>query len=175
METKSGEPTQASIRQATAPTTRMECLRSTASLVPPQNARKDAMAACGADWLPRGGSLSHLHRSCILPAKKENSPTSDMRTENSRYPFTIFSLFSPNRFVMPKSFTKVQKHINKKRGHAVDAMHENSRDAKLLRRAGTRDDRVARISATMARNRQSYGTSVPISLYTSKWYLMSGF
>ncbi|KAL4936377.1 hypothetical protein BDV06DRAFT_205157 [Aspergillus oleicola] len=57
---------------------------------------------------------------------------------------------------MPKSLAKVQKHITKKRGQAVDAMHENSRDAKLLRRAGTRDDRVARISATMARNRQSY-------------------
>ncbi|KAL4810110.1 translation machinery-associated protein 16 [Aspergillus unguis] len=57
---------------------------------------------------------------------------------------------------MPKSFSKVQKHISKKRGHAVEALHENSRDAKLLRRAGTRDDRVARVSATMARGRQSY-------------------
>ncbi|KAL3482431.1 translation machinery-associated protein 16 [Aspergillus californicus] len=57
---------------------------------------------------------------------------------------------------MPKSFQKVQKHIHKKRGHAVDAMHENSRDAKLLRRAGMRDDRVARISATMSRARLSH-------------------
>ncbi|KAJ0426255.1 translation machinery-associated protein 16 [Aspergillus carlsbadensis] len=56
---------------------------------------------------------------------------------------------------MPKSLQKVQKHISKKRG-AVDALHENSRDAKLLRRAGIRDDRVARISATMARGRQSH-------------------
>ncbi|KAL4926896.1 translation machinery-associated protein 16 [Aspergillus undulatus] len=57
---------------------------------------------------------------------------------------------------MPKSLAKVQKHITKKRGAAIEAIHENSRDAKLLRRAGTRDDRVARISATMARGRQSY-------------------
>ncbi|KAL2835042.1 translation machinery-associated protein 16 [Aspergillus cavernicola] len=58
---------------------------------------------------------------------------------------------------MPKSLSKVHKHITKKRGVGVlEAMHENSRDAKLLRRAGIRDDRVARISATMARGRQSY-------------------
>ncbi|KAL4879633.1 translation machinery-associated protein 16 [Aspergillus karnatakaensis] len=56
---------------------------------------------------------------------------------------------------MPKSLSKVQKHISKKRGK-VEALHENSRDAKLLRRAGTRDDRVARVSANMARGRQSY-------------------
>ncbi|OJJ00052.1 hypothetical protein ASPVEDRAFT_149025 [Aspergillus versicolor CBS 583.65] len=56
---------------------------------------------------------------------------------------------------MPKSMHKVQKHISKKKG-ALEAMHENSRDAKLLRRAGARDDRVARVSASMARGRQSY-------------------
>ncbi|KAL4779410.1 translation machinery-associated protein 16 [Aspergillus varians] len=56
---------------------------------------------------------------------------------------------------MPKSMNKVQKHISKKRG-GIAAMHENSRDAKMLRRAGARDDRVARISASMSRGRQSY-------------------
>ncbi|KAB8228391.1 translation machinery-associated protein 16 [Aspergillus alliaceus] len=56
---------------------------------------------------------------------------------------------------MPKSLQKVHKHISKKRG-VVEALHENSRDAKRLRRAGARDDRVARVSATMARGRQSY-------------------
>ncbi|EAW21642.1 translation machinery-associated protein 16 [Aspergillus fischeri NRRL 181] len=56
---------------------------------------------------------------------------------------------------MPKSFTKVHKHISKKRG-VIDALHENSRDAKRLRRANARDDRVARVSALMARGRQSY-------------------
>ncbi|PTU17480.1 hypothetical protein P175DRAFT_0466495 [Aspergillus ochraceoroseus IBT 24754] len=56
---------------------------------------------------------------------------------------------------MPKSLQKVHKHIAKKRG-VVDALHENSRDAKRLRRAGARDDRVARITAVMARGRQTY-------------------
>jgi translation machinery-associated protein 16 len=56
---------------------------------------------------------------------------------------------------MPKSLSKVHKHIAKKRG-VVEALHENSRDAKRLRRAGIRDDRVARVSVTMARGRQSY-------------------
>jgi translation machinery-associated protein 16 len=60
---------------------------------------------------------------------------------------------------MPKSLQKVQKHISKKRG-VVDALHENSRDAKLLRRAGARDDRVARIVSNMARGRQSYGKCI---------------
>ncbi|KAE8153982.1 translation machinery-associated protein 16 [Aspergillus avenaceus] len=56
---------------------------------------------------------------------------------------------------MPKSLSKVSKHISKKRG-VVEALHENSRDAKRLRRANHRDDRVARVSASMARGRQSY-------------------
>ena len=59
---------------------------------------------------------------------------------------------------------KVQKHISKKKG-ALEAMHENSRDAKLLRRAGARDDRVARVSASMARGRQSYGNWNPYFIY----------
>lgn len=56
---------------------------------------------------------------------------------------------------MPKSFSKVHKKISKKRG-AVEALHENSRDAKRLNRANTRDTRVARVQATMSRGRQSY-------------------
>ncbi|EAU38327.1 predicted protein [Aspergillus terreus NIH2624] len=47
---------------------------------------------------------------------------------------------------MPKSLQKVHKHIAKKRG-AVEALHENSRDAKRLRKANARDDRVARVAA----------------------------
>lgn len=65
---------------------------------------------------------------------------------------------------MPKSMHKVQKHISKKKG-ALEAMHENSRDAKLLRRAGARDDRVARVSASMTRGRQSYGNCTPGFIY----------
>ncbi|OJJ48661.1 hypothetical protein ASPZODRAFT_63042 [Penicilliopsis zonata CBS 506.65] len=56
---------------------------------------------------------------------------------------------------MPRSLQKVQKHIAKKRG-VVEALHENSRDAKLLRRAGARDDRLSRIASVMSRARRSY-------------------
>ncbi|KAI9925661.1 hypothetical protein ASPWEDRAFT_41786 [Aspergillus wentii DTO 134E9] len=56
---------------------------------------------------------------------------------------------------MPKTFAKVHKHISKKRG-AVDALHEFSRDARRLRRANHRDDRVAKASVTTSRGRQSY-------------------
>ncbi|PYI07575.1 translation machinery-associated protein [Aspergillus sclerotiicarbonarius CBS 121057] len=56
---------------------------------------------------------------------------------------------------MPKTLQKVHKHIAKKRG-AVEALHEFSRDARRLRRANARDDRVARVSQNMSRGRQTY-------------------
>lgn len=49
---------------------------------------------------------------------------------------------------MPSSLNKVQKHVNKKKGHKSNALHENSRDAQRLRRAGARDERVAKVTAT---------------------------
>lgn len=48
---------------------------------------------------------------------------------------------------MPGQLSKVHKHIAKKKGDKIKSLHENSRDAKRLRRAGARDDRVARVSA----------------------------
>ena len=48
---------------------------------------------------------------------------------------------------MPSSLAKVQKHVKKKKGDKIKSLHENSRDAQRLRRAGSRDDRVARLSA----------------------------
>lgn len=56
---------------------------------------------------------------------------------------------------MPSKLNKVQKHVNKKKGSKVNALHENSRDAKRLRNAGARDERVARTTATREKaNRQ---------------------
>ena len=48
---------------------------------------------------------------------------------------------------MPSSLSKVQKHVKKKKGSKISSLHENSRDAQRLRRAGARDDRVARQSS----------------------------
>lgn len=48
---------------------------------------------------------------------------------------------------MPSKLAKVHKHIAKKKGDKIKSLHENSRDAKRLRRAGARDDRVARLTA----------------------------
>jgi translation machinery-associated protein 16 len=53
---------------------------------------------------------------------------------------------------MPSKLAKVQKHVAKKKGSKITSLHENSRDAKRLRRAGARDDSVARVSATRERN-----------------------
>ncbi|OCT52877.1 Translation machinery-associated protein 16 [Cladophialophora carrionii] len=46
---------------------------------------------------------------------------------------------------MARALNKVQKQISKKRGGKPDALHENSRDAKRLRRAGAREEKLARL------------------------------
>ncbi|EEH41024.1 hypothetical protein PAAG_03310 [Paracoccidioides lutzii Pb01] len=56
---------------------------------------------------------------------------------------------------MPRNLNKVQKQIAKKRGK-LDALHENSRDAKRLRRAGGREDKLARAAAATMRGRQTF-------------------
>lgn len=59
---------------------------------------------------------------------------------------------------MTKSLYKVQKQISKKRGGKLNALHEDSRDAKRLRRASAREDRLARVAAEMSKARQGYCT-----------------
>ncbi|KAJ5233598.1 uncharacterized protein N7469_005364 [Penicillium citrinum] len=54
-----------------------------------------------------------------------------------------------------RTLQKVHKHISKKRG-VVDSLHENSRDARRLRRAGHRDDRLSRHNTITMRARQPY-------------------
>lgn len=69
--------------------------------------------------------------------------------------FLYILIFSQNhnatwRYVkqkMPSALAKVQKHVKKKKGDKIKSLHENSRDAQRLRRAGNRDDRVARLSS----------------------------
>ncbi|QSZ31483.1 hypothetical protein DSL72_001048 [Monilinia vaccinii-corymbosi] len=53
---------------------------------------------------------------------------------------------------MPKSLKKVSKHISKKKGGEVTALHENSRDSRSLRRAGGRDDKLDRMAAERKRH-----------------------
>ena len=66
---------------------------------------------------------------------------------------------------MPKvSLGKVSKHISKKRGDGLNVLHENSRDAHRLRKAGARDDRLSRHSHTVNRARQPYSEK-DISFY----------
>ncbi|KAF2768988.1 hypothetical protein EJ03DRAFT_273018 [Teratosphaeria nubilosa] len=56
---------------------------------------------------------------------------------------------------MPSKLSKVTKHVSKKKGSKINSLHENSRDAQRLRRAGARDDRVARLTAVREKaNRQ---------------------
>lgn len=47
---------------------------------------------------------------------------------------------------MPSKLAKVQKHVTKKKGNKIHSLHENSRDALRLRKAGARDDRVSRLT-----------------------------
>ncbi|PGH01423.1 translation machinery-associated protein 16 [Blastomyces parvus] len=56
---------------------------------------------------------------------------------------------------MARSLNKVQKHISKKRGK-VDSLHENSRDAKRLRRAGGREHKLAVAASVTMKGRRSF-------------------
>lgn len=58
---------------------------------------------------------------------------------------------------MPKSLAKVHKKISKKRGNTT-SLNENSRDAQRLRRAGARDDKLAKLSAARAKVNQPHST-----------------
>lgn len=57
---------------------------------------------------------------------------------------------------MARSLDKVQKRISKKRGGKPNALHENSRDARRLRQAGAREDKIARIATIAAKSNQVY-------------------
>ncbi|KAL8663831.1 MAG: hypothetical protein Q9202_003516 [Teloschistes flavicans] len=57
---------------------------------------------------------------------------------------------------MPKHLAKVQKQIAKKKGVAASSLHENSRDAKRLRRAGARSEKLEKLAAARAKAYQPY-------------------
>lgn len=59
---------------------------------------------------------------------------------------------------MPKSLAKVHKKISKKRGN-INSLNENSRDAQRLRRAGARDDKLAKLSAARIKVNQPHSMS----------------
>ncbi|KAK2747284.1 hypothetical protein FQN57_002182 [Myotisia sp. PD_48] len=67
---------------------------------------------------------------------------------------------------MPKNLNKIVKKLSKKRGK-LDSLHENSRDAKRLRRAGGREDKLARAAAETIRGRQIYDESEVLCLAMS--------
>jgi len=54
-----------------------------------------------------------------------------------------------------KNLNKITKKLSKKRGK-LNALHEDSRNAKLLRRAGIREDRIGRVITSAGIARQSF-------------------
>lgn len=58
---------------------------------------------------------------------------------------------------MARSLNKVQKQISKKRGGKPNSLHENSRDARRLRAAGAREEKVSRLMDAAVRANQIYG------------------
>ena len=48
--------------------------------------------------------------------------------------------------IMPSKLAKITKHVTKKKGAKITSLHEDSRDARRLRKAGARDDRVIRMT-----------------------------
>ncbi len=49
---------------------------------------------------------------------------------------------------MAKTLEKTRKQISKKKGKAIDSLHEKSRNARRLHRAQIRDDRLEKIALT---------------------------
>lgn len=57
---------------------------------------------------------------------------------------------------MPSKLSKVQKQVTKKKGVKIKSLHENSRDAQRLRRAGARDDRVSKLHTMKAKGNRPF-------------------
>ncbi|KIX00682.1 uncharacterized protein Z518_09747 [Rhinocladiella mackenziei CBS 650.93] len=57
---------------------------------------------------------------------------------------------------MARTLNKVQKQISKKRGGKLNSLHGNSRDARRLRAAGAREEKVTRMMDAAARANQVY-------------------
>ncbi|POR33368.1 Translation machinery-associated protein 16 [Tolypocladium paradoxum] len=55
---------------------------------------------------------------------------------------------------MPNSLSKTRKHIAKKRGGEVNALHAKSRDSQRLHKAGVRDQRLEKLAAARYKKEQ---------------------
>lgn len=74
-----------------------------------------------------------------------------------------------------KNLSKIQKKLTKKRGK-LNALHEESRNAKILRRASAREDRIARVATSAMIARQSFCkyTTVTDELWPANLTVNSG-
>lgn len=156
-EMEQSKPAEHKPTQTMARTTRLECC--TSSTDAPTRCPPPRKRSC--DWSPSGGDNKQSCRLVILPAdlndqKKEQKNENFSSGQSSQSFFFLESVCcgKRNSDTMPKSFNKVHKQISKKRG-AVEALHENSRDAKRLNRANARDSRVARIHAAQSQGKRS--------------------
>ena len=66
----------------------------------------------------------------------------------------------------PRALNKVQKKISKKRGGKPNTLHENSRDAQRVRRAGAREEKLARMLDAAARTNQLYGKTTRLGFHS---------
>ena len=57
---------------------------------------------------------------------------------------------------MAKSLNKIVKKVAKKKKAGANALHEKSRDAKKIRKASAREDRLSRLAAVRAKLNQTY-------------------
>jgi hypothetical protein len=115
----------------------------------PQSWRRLNLASC--DWSP-ASSLTAFYSA----AKKYSILFLHEHISNFRNYPKFLKIF--RRFInkMPlKSLSKIQKKLSKKRGK-LNALHEESRNAKILRRASAREDRIARVATSAVIARQSF-------------------
>lgn len=81
-------------------------------------------------------------------------PTISAREKVHRTPDSTNSLSQVEN--MPKSLEKTRKKISKKKGN-ITALHENSRDVQRLKRAGMRDDKLAKVTSRRRKNDRPLG------------------
>lgn len=102
-------------------------------------------------------SREHIWARRALVFRRYISPKAPPKVSNVKTRALAHQIFKEETFQlrMAKSLAKVQKKVAKKKGKS-NSLHENSRDAQRLRRAGARSEKLDRLAAGRAKANQTH-------------------
>jgi hypothetical protein len=124
---------------------------------------RDYWKAPGAEKFLGGYSLFRSFAGSLFPRRIRQGVDdftgicSDISERSSEHKFA--------RENMARSLDKVHKKVAKKKGGKMDSLHVNSRDAKRLRAASAREEKLSRLMDAAARANQVYGMVVLLYRY----------